>query len=149
LLYTFFPKETNSNGSSLIWTSCSAPIGLLLGRIGNFLNGELYGPPTSGPLAFSINGIRRHPTQLYEAMLEGAMLFAILYIAVPRMFVYRKALLSSMFLLFYATIRFCLDFIRSEEVVGFGLKTSQILSIWMFIGGLLLLFYSNRSQAPQ
>lgn len=105
-------------------TSCSAPIGLFLGRIGNFLNGELYGPPTSTPLAPSINGIRRYPTQLYEAMLEGAALFGILYLVVPRLISYRKAFLSSMFLIFYAIVRFCLDFIRTEEVVGLGLKTS-------------------------
>jgi phosphatidylglycerol:prolipoprotein diacylglycerol transferase len=130
-------------------TSCSAPIGLFLGRIGNLLNGEIYGPPTKSSFAFLVNGVSRYPTQLYESLLEGVMLFGILYFALPRYFKYQKALISSLFLILYAMIRFALDFIREEAVVRFGLKTSQILSIFMLIGGLALLFYSIRTRTSE
>jgi phosphatidylglycerol:prolipoprotein diacylglycerol transferase len=122
--------------------SCSAPIGLLLGRIGNFLNGEIYGPQTDLPFAIAVKGISRHPTQLYEATFEGGMLFIALYFLVPKFFVYKRAMLSSLFMLSYPIIRFFLDFLRTESVVSFGLKMSQILCIVMTISGLCLLVYS-------
>ena len=76
------------------------PLGLGFGRIGNFINGELWGKPTDVPWAFIVDGVARHPSQLYEALLEGFILFAILwtYSAKPRPYL----AISGMFLVFYS-----------------------------------------------
>jgi phosphatidylglycerol---prolipoprotein diacylglyceryl transferase len=138
-------SKVNSLGWQLAdLTSCSAPIGLLLGRIGNFLNGEMYGPETDMPFSVTVNGVARHPTQLYEAIFEGAALFVFLYFVVPRFVSYRQAFLSSLFMLSYPVIRFWLDFLRTEEIVLSGLKMSQILSVVMLLAGICLLIYSLR-----
>ena len=125
------------------------PIGLGTGRIGNFINGELWGRPTDVPWAFNVNGQVLHPSQLYEALLEGLVLFLILwfYSARPR----PTAAVSGMFLLGYGVFRFYVEFYRVPDAdlgyLALGWVTmGQILSAPMIIFGVILLFKAWRSE---
>ncbi len=123
----------------------TAPIGLGLGRLANFINGELYGRITSVPwgMIFPQGGpLPRHPSQLYEALLEGGVLFLLLWIKKgPRAF---PGALVARFFLFYGAFRILVEFFREPDVqVGylFGLLTmGQILSILMILAGGILVF---------
>ena len=132
--------------------ACVAPVGLFFGRMANFINGELWGKPTDVPWAFNINGVGLHPSQLYEAALEGFLLFAILWIysAKPR----PQLAVSGMFLLFYGVFRFGVEFYRVPDAhldyLALGWVTmGQILSAPMIIIGalLLILAYRNKQEA--
>ncbi|MEN2985855.1 MAG: prolipoprotein diacylglyceryl transferase [Thermodesulfovibrionaceae bacterium] len=127
----------------------SAPIGIGLGRIGNFINGELYGRVTDVPWAmiFPEGGpFPRHPTQLYEAALEGVLLFAILWFLKDKFS--RSGIVSSLFLIFYGAFRFFVEFFREPDPqIGyiFGIFTmGQILCSIMIMGGLVLLIYRSK-----
>lgn len=118
----------------------TVPIGLGLGRLGNFINGELYGRPTDVPwgMVFPSGGpMPRHPSQLYEFFLEGFALFTILWILKDRGF--RTGVLSSLFLVFYGAFRFFVEFFREPDVqVGYiaGFFTvGQVLCALMVIVG--------------
>lgn len=127
---------------------CGTP-GLFFGRIGNFINGELYGRPTTVPWAMIFPGdpfhVPRHPSQLYEAFAEGVLLSALLWWAdrVARAHGYeRPGLMTALFLVGYAIARFSLEFTRAPDaqlglVVG-ALSMGQLLSIIMFAAGLAL-----------
>jgi phosphatidylglycerol:prolipoprotein diacylglycerol transferase len=124
------------------------PIGLGAGRVGNFINGELWGRPTDVPWAFIVDGQALHPSQLYEALLEGAALFAILWIysAKPR----AVPAISGMFLLWYGVFRFVVEFYRVPDAdLGYlalgWLTMGQILSAPMIIFGAILLYKAKRS----
>jgi phosphatidylglycerol:prolipoprotein diacylglycerol transferase len=121
-----------------------APVGLGLGRIANFINGELFGRVTDVPWAMVFPGggpLPRHPSQLYESALEGIVLFVILQI------VWRRrppvGVTSAIFLLCYALIRISVEFVREPDAqVGFvigPLTMGQLLSATMLIGGGILL----------
>jgi phosphatidylglycerol---prolipoprotein diacylglyceryl transferase len=123
------------------------PLGLGFGRIGNFINGELWGKPTDVPWAFNINGVGLHPSQLYEALLEGFLLFAILwlYSAKPRPYM----AVSGMFLLLYGVFRFFVEFYRVPDAhlnyLALGWVTmGQILSVPMLVAGVVLLILAYR-----
>ncbi|KOR28781.1 prolipoprotein diacylglyceryl transferase [Achromatium sp. WMS2] len=139
------------------------PIGLGMGRIGNFINGELWGLPTNLPWGIRVPCIHfphqcrdlvqsatwsfpLHPSQIYEALLEGLFLFLILRIfsARPR----PMMATSGLFLLTYALIRITLEFFRQPDAqlgyIAFNWITmGQVLSIPMFIAGLALLIIAN------
>ena len=123
------------------------PIGLGTGRIGNFINGELWGKPTDVAWSFNINGVGLHPSQLYEALLEGLVLFIILLVFSakqrPRMAV------SGMFLFFYGLFRFYVEFYRvPDEDLGYlalgWVTMGQILSAPMILLGVALLVMAYR-----
>lgn len=126
------------------------PIGLAAGRIGNFINGELWGRPTDvawGMVFPHVDNLPRHPSQLYEFALEGIVLFLILwfYSAKPR----PRMAVSGMFLLFYGLFRFILEFFRQPDAqVGFiafdWLTMGQLLCLPMVVIGVVLLFLSYR-----
>jgi phosphatidylglycerol:prolipoprotein diacylglycerol transferase len=130
----------------------TAPIGLGLGRIGNFINGELYGRPTDVPWAMIFPGggpLPRHPSQLYEALLEGAVLFVLLWVLRKRDF--PDGMMIAFFLFFYGAFRFFLEFFREPDahlgfILGF-LTMGQLLSAAMILAGvaLALRFKSKRS----
>jgi len=127
------------------------PLGLGFGRIGNFINGELWGKPTDLPWAFIVDGVARHPSQLYEALLEGFVLFAIVwgYSAKPRPYL----AVSGMFLFFYGVFRFAIEFVRLPDkdpgYVAWGWVTmGQILSLPMIAAGIVLLVMAYRSTNP-
>ncbi len=130
---------------------CAAPIGLFLGRLANFINGELYGRETNVPWAmiFPTGGpTPRHPSQLYEAALEGAVLFLILWLLFrrPR---WRESYgaLTGAFLVGYSVARIIVELFRQpDQFLGLfaGLFTmGQILSLPMGIAGIYLVLRSG------
>ena len=131
--------------------SLVAPIGLFLGRISNFINGELYGRVTNIPFAIinpAIDLNPRHPSQLYEAFFEGLILF-IITIIVFNKFYYKKkfGIVTGIFLIFYGTMRFILEFLREPDIhIGlfFNFITmGQILCIPIMIFGFLIYYKKN------
>ena len=122
----------------------SAPIGLGLGRIGNFINGELWGRVTDVPWAMVFphaGPLPRHPSQLYEAVLEGPVLWLILYLLHRRQV--RPGVPLASFLFFYGCFRFIVEFFRQPDAqLGFlwgGATMGQLLSLPMIVGGLVWL----------
>jgi phosphatidylglycerol:prolipoprotein diacylglycerol transferase len=128
------------------------PIGLFFGRLANFINGELFGRATDLPwgMVFREGDIARHPSQLYQALTEGLILFCILVIAqhYPKI---REhfGVLSGLFLSAYAFMRFFVEFTRQPDAhigfLSFGLSMGQVLCIPMFMAGLGIIVYAFRS----
>lgn len=123
----------------------TAPIGLGLGRIGNFINSELYGRVTDVPWAMVFPGggdLPRHPSQLYEAFFEGLILFILLWFGKDRIMV--KGRITALFLILYGIMRFSMEFFREPDYqLGFIvsiLTMGQILSIIMIIAGVVILY---------
>lgn len=123
----------------------TAPIGLGFGRLGNFINGELYGRVTAVPWAMVFPGggpLPRHPSQLYEFFLEGVVLFMVLWVLKDR--ISRSGILTALFLTLYGIFRFALEFFREPDVqLGYILgpfTMGQLLSASMVAAGALLLF---------
>lgn len=121
----------------------TVPIGLGLGRIGNFINGELFGRPSNVPWAmiFPDGGpIPRHPSQLYNALVEGLLLFVVLWNLRKRGF--RDGMMVVSFLFFYGIFRFCMEFFREPDPqVGFlfgGFTMGQFLCLGMVVAAILL-----------
>jgi phosphatidylglycerol:prolipoprotein diacylglycerol transferase len=149
LAFWYFAKKTNRPFFAVSdFIAPFVPIGLFCGRIGNFINGELWGNvsdvpwavvfPTGGPLA-------RHPSQLYEAFLEGIILFIILWFFSQRM--RPLGAISGLFLVGYGLFRFLVEFVRvPDEQLGhlaFGwLTMGQILSSPMILLGLYFIWRS-------
>jgi phosphatidylglycerol:prolipoprotein diacylglycerol transferase len=129
------------------YVSCVVPIGLFLGRLANFVNGELWGRPTNLPWAmvFPTGGpIARHPSQLYEAGLEGLLLFAVLGLLFWRTEArYKPGLLTGVFVLGYGLCRFTVEFFRQPdpglENLSWGLTMGQTLTLPMILAGLYLI----------
>ena len=129
------------------------PIGLGLGRIANFVNQELWGAPSNVPWAvlFTVpaaGGLPRHPSQLYEALLEGLLLFAILNLLYARR--PRRGVIAGTFLLGYGVSRFAIEFVREPDAqLGYlwhgWLTMGQLLSVPMVIVGLAILLHSRRA----
>lgn len=127
-----------------------APIGLAAGRIGNFINGELWGKVTDLPwgMVFPDGGdLPRHPSQLYEALLEGGVLFTILWLFTRKPRPLMAA--SGMFALFYGLFRFSVEFVRVPDFqLGYlyfnWLTMGQILSLPLIIVGITLLVFAYR-----
>ena len=127
----------------------TAPIGLGLGRIGNFINGELYGRVTSVPwgMIFAKGGpLPRHPSQLYESALEGGLLFLILWLVKDRKI--PSGGLLALFVTLYGVFRFFVEFFREPDPqLGFVLGSftmGQVLCFMMIVVGILLLIYLAR-----
>jgi phosphatidylglycerol:prolipoprotein diacylglycerol transferase len=127
----------------------TVPIGLGLGRIGNFINGELYGRVTQVPwgMIFRDGGpLPRHPSQLYECTLEGGVLFLGLWLLKDRKL--PSGALLAVFLGLYGVFRFFVEFFREpDKQLGFiagPFTMGQVLTSFMILGSLLLLFYLYR-----
>ncbi len=123
-------------------TLAVAPIGLFLGRLANFINGELWGRPSDVPWAmiFPTGGpVPRHPSQLYEAALEGLLLLAILAVLVRCGALKRPGLVSSSFAIGYGLLRiFCEFFREPDPQLGFlwgGLTMGMLLSVPLIAAG--------------
>ena len=126
-----------------------APIGLGAGRLGNFINGELWGRPTDVPWAMifpTVDSQPRHPSQLYEFALEGVLLFAILWLFAmrPR----PLGAVSAVFLIAYGALRFLVEFTREPDAflgtLALGLTMGQWLSLPMLVGGVVMLVWAYR-----
>ena len=127
------------------------PFGLFFGRVANFINGELWGRPTDLPWGIifpsSGDGLPRHPSQLYEAALEGILLFAILWFLFWKTDArYQPGKLVGAFLFFYGLFRFAIEFVREPDaqLIPFaqaaGLQMGQWLSLPMILGGAWLMW---------
>ncbi len=131
----------------------SVPFGLFFGRIANFINGELYGRVTTHAwgMVFPAGGPDpRHPSQLYEAVLEGPVLFLILFLfSRTSAFTRYPGMLGAVFLMGYATLRFCVEFVREPDAqLGFlwgGATMGQILCIGMFALGAGIAAWTKRA----
>ena len=138
------------------YVACCAPFGLGFGRLANFVNGELWGRPTDAPwgivfertVAFPLPEPARHPSQLYEAGLEGVILFALLWWAFWRTRArYDPGKLVGLFILGYGVARYLVEFVREPDsqyaanaVLGTpGLHMGQLLCLPMILGGAYLL----------
>lgn len=95
------------------------PIGLFFGRCANFINGELWGAPCDLPWAVNFGGLAgnmpRHPSQLYEAILEGLVLLAIMLILARKLPPYKEGTYFAVFCIFYAIFRFAVEFVREPD----------------------------------
>lgn len=129
----------------------TVPIGLGLGRIGNFINGELYGRVTQVPWGMIFpkgDPLPRHPSQLYESALEGGVLFLILWFMKDRKL--PTGGLLALFLSLYGVFRFFVEFFREpDSQIGFVIghfSMGQVLSSFMIVGGILLFLYLRRKR---
>lgn len=124
--------------------------GLFFGRMGNFINGELWGKVTDVPWAFIYRGEARHPNQLYEALLEGVVMFVVLvlYSQKPR----PRMAVSGLFLVLYGVFRIGIEFVRvpdNDRYIAWGwLTRGLIYSLPMVIFGAILLILAYRRAAP-
>ncbi len=154
LAMVWFARKTNSGFFNVIdFIAPVVPVGLGCGRIGNFINGELWGAPSALPWAMIFpdpraGGIARHPSQLYEALLEGLLLFIILwlYSSKPR----PMMAVSGLFLLGYGVFRFSVEFVRVPDAhigyLAFGWVTmGQLLSFPMIILGFVSMVWAYRN----
>ena len=134
-----------------------APLGLFFGRCANFVNGELWGKPTNLPwgVMFETGGaVYRHPSQLYEALLEGLLLFIVLY-ALSRAYPPRsQGTFIGIFLLLYGVFRFLIEFVRIPDqqlgyLLGGVITMGQLLSLPLIISGIGVLVYARKAGSPQ
>jgi phosphatidylglycerol:prolipoprotein diacylglycerol transferase len=149
MLYLYAKKA----GISFIYlTDRIAPgacLGLMFGRIANFINGELWGTPTDLPWGIifpNADMLTRHPSQLYEALFEGLVLFIILFYFAKR--TNRQGLVSSLFLIGYGVFRFAIEYTRQADDIDFlhkgifeYISMGQLLSLPMIIVGSAMLYH--------
>ncbi len=149
----FFCKNKNQNiFNYLDVVAVCSPIGIFLGRISNFINSELYGIETNVPWSvkfIKIDDLNRHPSQIYEAIFEGVVLFIILSVLFNRL---RKipGIISGYFLILYSFFRFVIEFFREpDQQLGylfFNLSMGQIISCVALTSGLIIIYYKNANR---
>lgn len=136
---------------------CAAPVGIFLVRCANFVNGELWGKETDLPwgVMFETGGnVYRHPSQLYEAVLEGLIMFCILWVLSRRIPARPQGTFMGVFLLWYGICRILIEFVRvPDEQLGYlfgGFVTmGQMLSVPLVAVGIGLLVWAHKAQRPQ
>mgnify|MGYP001276722162 FL=1 len=149
-----FAKKNNQD--LFIYTdlvSLVAPIGIFFGRLANFINSELYGKVTEVPWAVTfvqVDNLSRHPSQLYEAIFEGIILFILLLHFRSKNFLAKPGLISGLFLIFYSVFRFCIEFFRvPDEQIGyliFNLSMGQIISLVFIMIGTIVFYLKNENK---
>ncbi|THB67098.1 MAG: prolipoprotein diacylglyceryl transferase [Gammaproteobacteria bacterium] len=149
-----FAKKTNKGFFEIgDFIAPLVPLGLGAGRMGNFINGELWGRATDVPWAMEFSGTTgcRHPSQLYEFALEGLALFIILWIVSSKR--PRKIVVSSLFVLLYGSFRFFVEFFRQpDNGIGFTagwITRGQLLSSAMILAGLIMLVLALRKKQTE
>lgn len=135
-----------------------APLGLFFGRCANFINGELWGAPTDAAWGVVFGGsagmMPRHPSQLYEALLEGVLLFAVLFILSRKLPPRPRGTFLGVFLILYGCFRFVIEFVREPDVQlgylwGGWLTMGQLLSVPLIVVGIGVLVYAIKMKLPQ
>ncbi|MAG56294.1 MAG: prolipoprotein diacylglyceryl transferase [Planctomycetes bacterium] len=130
--------------------------GILFVRVANFINGELYGRPTTSVpwrMVFPKDTyqLERHPSQLYEGLLEGAFLFCVLWLNRRRSWLRRDGRIAGCFLMGYAVLRFLIEFVRDPDphlgAIDWGLSRGQTLSLAMAVFGAVVFWWSGRTSA--
>ncbi|MDO4443430.1 MAG: prolipoprotein diacylglyceryl transferase [Slackia sp.] len=133
-------------------------IGLFFGRCANFVNGELWGAPTDAPWGVVFGGaagmMPRHPSQLYEAILEGIVIFCVLFALSRRRPPLPRGTFIGLFFIMYGAFRFLVEFIREPDVQlgylwGGWLTMGQLLSVPLIIAGIAMLIYALKMKLPQ
>ena len=136
----------------------AAPVGLFLGRCANFINGELWGAVTDAPWGVVFGGaagmMPRHPSQLYEAFLEGIVLFCILFALSRKTPPRPRGTFIGVFLIFYGLFRFLIEFVRQPDahigyLYGDWLTMGQVLSVPVMVVGVVVLVFAFRKNMPQ
>ena len=133
---------------------CVAPIGIFFGRLANFINGELVGKESSLPWAvvFSEHGnFARHPSQIYEAILEGVVLFIIInFLALKKNLLIKSGKISGLFLILYSIFRiFSENFREPDQHLGYIFKyfsMGSLLSILTLIVGFFIIFFRKKNE---
>lgn len=130
------------------------PVGLGLGRLANFINGELWGRPADPSLPWAmifprVDAIPRHPSEIYEALMEGVLLLCVMLLLARRITIRERAgLLTGIFLLGYAILRAIAEHFRQPDsflnYLAFGTTMGQLLCIPMAIAGIALIIYSRQ-----
>ena len=139
---------------------CGVPIGLFFGRCANFVNGELWGAVTDLPWGVVFGGsagsLPRHPSQLYEALLEGVVIFVVLFVLSRKNNPPQpRGTLLGVFLALYGVFRFAVEFVRQPDVqLGYLLGTDwltmgQVLSVPLVIAGVALIVWAAKRKLPQ
>ena len=136
----------------------AAPLGLFFGRCANFVNGELWGAPTDGPWGVVFGGaagmMPRHPSQLYEAVLEGLVIFCVLFALSRRLPPRPRGTFVGAFLVLYGIFRFLIEFVREPDAQlgylwGGWLTMGQVLSAPLVIAGIAMLVYAAKRKLSQ
>jgi len=146
--YIFSKKYNQNIFYYLDLVALTSPIGIFLGRIANFINSELYGRETDiiwSVKFIQVDSLNRHPSQIYEAIFEGIVLFVLLNLFYKKLSK-KDGLISSLFIIFYSIFRFLIEFTREPDahigLIIFNMSLGQIISIIFFITGMIL-FYNN------
>jgi phosphatidylglycerol:prolipoprotein diacylglycerol transferase len=147
-----FARKTGKNWLAVTdFIAPLVPLGLGAGRIGNFINGELWGRPSDAPWAVvfpQIDSVARHPSQLYQFALEGLALFALLWLfsRKPR----PTGAVSGLFLIGYGAFRFLAEFTREPDnflgLLALNLSMGQWLSLPMIAAGVIMLRWAYRKR---
>ena len=151
-IYAKINKTSFFNLTDII--SCVAPIGIFLGRISNFINGELYGKASNLPwsVVFPDGGtIPRHPSQIYEAILEGILLFILInFFAFKKKKIFKNVYISSFFLIFYSILRIISEYFREpDQHLGYFFKyfsEGALLSIFTLLAGCFLILFIKKNE---
>tara|TARA_B110001450_G_scaffold209355_1_gene200256 strand:+ start:202 stop:975 length:774 start_codon:yes stop_codon:yes gene_type:complete len=149
-----FAKKNNQNPFIYMdLVSLVAPIGIFFGRLANFINSELYGTASNVPwsvIFVKVDNLTRHPSQLYEAFLEGIILFLLLIYFRKKNYLLKPGTISGLFLIFYSIFRFFVEFYRvPDEHIGylaFNLSTGQIVSVVFLIIGTIVFYLKNENK---
>ncbi len=151
-----FAKKNNHNPLTYLdIVAVVSPIGIFFGRIANFINSELYGYETDLPWGvkfFNVDELYRHPSQLYEAIFEGIILFIILLYFRNKGYMKLPGYISGLFLVFYSIFRFLIEFFRvPDEQLGYvllNLTMGQIISVIFFLIGFYFIIkkYENKKK---
>jgi len=142
-----FSKKKNCDKLVLLdIVSCVAPVGIFFGRLANFINSELYGKPTDLPWAVTfplVDSQARHPSQIYEGILEGVILFLILNLKIKKIS-YNKGECAALFLVCYSVFRIISEFYREPDLqIGYIfnlISMGSLLSLFMFSVGIIMYF---------
>ena len=136
----------------------AAPVGLFFGRCANFVNGELWGAVTDLPWGVVFGGtagsLPRHPSQLYEALLEGVLLFCLLIVLSRKVPPRPRGTFIGVFLLFYGVARFLIEFVRQPDahigyLYGGWLTMGQVLSVPLIVIGIIVVVVAHKRNLPQ
>ena len=151
--YIFAKKNNQNPFFYLDQVSLVAPVGIFFGRLANFINSELYGTVSDVPwsvIFIKVDNLSRHPSQLYEAILEGLILFIILIYFTNKNYLNKPGLISGLFLIFYSIFRFLIEFFRvPDEQIGYlilNLTMGQIISLIFAATGMILFYLKNENK---
>jgi len=151
--YIFAKKNNQNPFFYLDQVSIVAPVGIFFGRLANFINSELYGTTSNVPwsvIFIKVDNLSRHPSQLYEAILEGLVLFLILIYFINKNYLNKPGLISGLFLIFYSLFRFFVEFFRvPDEQIGYlilNLTMGQIISLVFASIGITIFYLKNEKK---